>query len=86
MAGGKISVRTAATVNGQITNNIIGSTTLADEVKYQGIYLLDAMGTLIKGNEIIGASAGNTGQAGIYMGAGADSTLIEGNMIHRFQT
>ncbi len=73
-------------VNGQITNNVIGSTTLADEVKYQGIYLLDAMGTLIKGNEIIGASAGNTGQAGIYLHTGVENAVVEGNLIHRLQT
>ncbi len=73
-------------VNGQITNNVIGSTILADEVKYQGIFVLDASGTLIEGNEIIGASSGNTGQAGIYLSTGADNTVIKGNVIHRIQS
>jgi len=72
--------------NGRITNNIIGSSTDATAIQYRGIVLSFANNTLVSGNEIMGAPAGNTNtyQTGIYMMAGTTNTTIENNYIHDF--
>jgi trimeric autotransporter adhesin len=74
--------------NGIITDNIIGSLTPADEIKFQGIVLSDAVNTLIRGNEIIGPASGNTNnnQVGILLSPGAEYTTIDGNRIHHFNS
>jgi hypothetical protein len=70
--------------NGQIINNIIGSATDATAIQYYGILLQNANNTLISGNEIMGAPAGNSNyyQAGIYVTTGAINTKIRKNKIH----
>jgi hypothetical protein len=70
--------------NGQITNNTIGSTVDATSLQYRGIILQYSNGTLISGNEIMGAPAGNTNyyQAGIYITTGSINTKIRKNKIH----
>jgi len=79
-------VSAAPATNGQITNNIIGSGTDASAIQYRGILLSYADNTLISGNEIMGAAAGNTNtyQAGIYIIAGSTNTKIRRNYIHDF--
>lgn len=79
-------VSTALATNGQITNNIIGSAIDATAIQYRGILLSYADNTLISGNEIMGAPAGNanTYQAGIYIIAGSTNTKIRKNRIHDF--
>lgn len=74
--------------NGRITNNIIGSLDLAEEIKFQGIVVIDAVNTLIKGNEIIGPSSGNTNtnQVGILLSPGAELTQVDRNMIYGFNS
>lgn len=76
----------APATNGQITNNIIGSTTDASAIQYRGIVLSYADNTLISGNEILGAPAGNanTYQTGIYIISGSTNTKIRRNVIHDF--
>jgi trimeric autotransporter adhesin len=75
---------TAVANNGQITNNIIGSTTDATSIQYRGITVQYANGTVISGNEIMGAPAGNSNyyQAGIYVTTGSINTKIRKNKIH----
>ncbi|MCX6246080.1 MAG: hypothetical protein NTU98_15405 [Bacteroidetes bacterium] len=75
---------TVSAINGQIINNIIGSTTDATSIQYQGIVLQYANGTLISGNEIMGGPAGNTNyyKAGIYVTTGSVNTKIRKNKIH----
>lgn len=70
--------------NGQITNNIFGSTTDATSIQYRGIVLQYSNNTLISGNEIMGAPSGNsnTYQAGIYVTTGSINTKIRKNKIH----
>jgi trimeric autotransporter adhesin len=70
--------------NGQVTNNIIGTVTDADAIQYRGIVLSQADNTLISGNEIMGAPAGNSNysQAALYIMAGSTNTKIRGNKIH----
>ena len=70
--------------NGRITNNIIGSTVDATAIQYRGIVLSQADNTLISGNEIMGAPAGNTNysQAGLYIIAGSTNSVIRNNKIH----
>ena len=77
-------VAAAPATNGQIINNIIGSTTDAQAVQFKGIFLRQADNTLIQGNEIMGAPAGNanTAQAGIWMPGGVTNTRILQNKIH----
>jgi hypothetical protein len=72
--------------NGQITNNIIGTATDATAIQYRGIVLSQADNTLISGNEIMGAPAGNsnTYQCGIYIIAGSTNSVIRNNKIHDF--
>ncbi len=74
--------------NGRITNNIIGSLTPSEEIKFQGIVVVDAVNTLIRGNEIIGPVSGNTNtnQAGILLSPGADYTEVDQNMIYGFNS
>ncbi|MCX6246257.1 MAG: T9SS type A sorting domain-containing protein [Bacteroidetes bacterium] len=70
--------------NGQIINNIIGSTTDATSIQFIGIILANADNTLISGNEIMGAPAGNANyyQIGISVGTGSTNTKIRKNKIH----
>lgn len=70
--------------NGQITNNIIGSTTDATSIQYRGITVQYANGTLISGNEIMGGPSGNANyyQTGIYITTGSVNTKIRKNKIH----
>jgi trimeric autotransporter adhesin len=70
--------------NGQIINNIIGSATDATSIQYNGITVSNANNTLISGNEIMGAPAGNSNyyQTGIYVATGAINTKIRKNKIH----
>ncbi len=70
----------------QITNNIIGSSIDAEAIQFQGIWINYANNTLIRGNEIMGAYAGNTNTSmdGIYLGTGAAATKIRQNEIHNF--
>ncbi|MEI7725131.1 MAG: T9SS type A sorting domain-containing protein [Bacteroidota bacterium] len=79
-------VSTSLATNGQITNNIIGSTVDASAIQYRGILLSYADNTLISGNEIMGAPAGNanTYQTGIYIISGVTNTKIRKNKIHDF--
>jgi hypothetical protein len=79
-------VSTAVATNGQITNNIIGSTIDATAIQYRGILLSYANNTLISGNEIMGAPAGNTNfyQAGVYIMSGVTNSKIRKNRIHDF--
>jgi hypothetical protein len=70
--------------NGQITNNTIGSTLDATSIQYRGLTLQYSNNTVISGNEIMGAPAGNANyyQAGIYVTTGAINTKIRKNKIH----
>ncbi|MCX6251865.1 MAG: T9SS type A sorting domain-containing protein [Bacteroidetes bacterium] len=70
--------------NGQIINNIIGSTTDAQAIQFKGIFLRLSDNTLIQGNEIMGAPAGNanTAQAGVWVPANVQNTRILQNKIH----
>ncbi len=70
--------------NNKIINNVIGSVVDAQAIQYRGIVLSYAHNTLIEGNEIMGAHAGNTNysQAGLYIIAGSTSTKIRKNKIH----
>ncbi|MCX6249756.1 MAG: hypothetical protein NTX61_03295 [Bacteroidetes bacterium] len=72
------------TSNGQITNNIIGSATDATAIQYRGLLLQNVNNTLISGNEIMGAPAGNANsyQAGIYIQANTLNSKIRKNKIH----
>jgi hypothetical protein len=74
----------AVVTHGQILENTIGSTTDAQAIQYRGIFLRQANTTIIQGNEIMGAPAGNanTLQAGIWIGAAAPSTKMRQNNIH----
>jgi hypothetical protein len=76
----------APATNGQITNNIFGSTVDAQAIQYIGLYLGYADNTLIQGNEIMGASLGNSNinvvQAGLYLSTGCTNTKIRQNKIH----
>jgi hypothetical protein len=75
---------TSVANNGQITNNIFGTATDATSIQYRGITLQYSNNTLISGNEIMGAPAGNsnTYQAGIYVTTGSVNTKIRKNKIH----
>jgi hypothetical protein len=75
-------------INMQITNNVIGSSIDAEAIQFQGIAIGDASNTLIRGNEIMGAWAGNSNSSmdGIYIGSGSTSTKIRQNKIHHFYT
>ncbi len=81
-----VGVSGSPATNGQITNNIIGSTSDASAIQYRGIVLNYVDNTLIKGNEIMGAPSGNTNyyQAGIYIMAASTNTTIRENTIHDF--
>ena len=70
--------------NGQITNNIFGSTVDAQALQYRGILMTYCDNTLIQGNEIMGASLGNVNysQAGIYLSTACTNTKIRQNKIH----
>lgn len=70
--------------NNKIINNVIGSVVDAQAIQYRGIVLSYAHNTLIEGNEIMGAHAGNTNysQAGLYIMAGSTSSKIRKNKIH----
>ncbi len=70
--------------NGQVTNNIIGSSVDAEAIQYRGIVVSYADNTLIRDNEIMGAPLGNANysQAGIYMITGSTNTKIHSNNIH----
>ncbi|MEI7727723.1 MAG: hypothetical protein WCK09_21630, partial [Bacteroidota bacterium] len=70
--------------NGQITNNIFGSTVDAQALQYRGILMTYADNTLIQGNEIMGASLGNVNysQAAIYLSTACTNTKILKNKIH----
>ncbi len=74
----------ALATNGQIINNIIGSTIDAQAIQFKGIFLRQADNTLIQGNEIMGAPLGNANnaQAGIWMPGGVQNTRIQQNKIH----
>ena len=75
---------TAVALNGQITNNIIGSATDATSIQFCGIILQNSNNTLISGNEIMGAPSGNANyyQSGIYITTGSVNTKIRKNKIH----
>jgi len=70
--------------NGQITNNIFGSTIDAQAIQYNGMLLTYCDNTLIQGNEIMGAALGNAnyGQSGIYLSTACTNTKIKQNSIH----
>jgi len=74
----------AVVTHGQILNNTLGSTTDAQAIQYRGIFLRQANTTIIQGNEIMGAPAGNanTAQAGIWIAGGALNTKMRQNKIH----
>ncbi len=73
-------------LNGQITNNIIGTNTDASAIKYCGILVSQADNTLIQGNEIMGAPSGNANsqQSAVWLSAGATNTKIRKNSMHDF--
>ncbi|MBE0649110.1 MAG: T9SS type A sorting domain-containing protein [Bacteroidales bacterium] len=70
--------------NVQVTNNIIGSSTDAEAIQYRGILTSYADNTLISGNDIMGAYAGNSNysQAGLYVSTASTNTKIRKNKIH----
>ncbi len=72
------------THNGQITNNIFGSTLDASAIQYRGIQISYVDNTLISGNEIMGAPAGNANntQVGLMVMAFSTNTMIRKNKIH----
>ncbi|MEI6682636.1 MAG: T9SS type A sorting domain-containing protein [Bacteroidota bacterium] len=70
--------------NGQITNNIFGSTVDAQAIQLTGMVLTYCDNTLIQGNEIMGAALGNANytQSGIYLSTACTNTKIKQNKIH----
>jgi hypothetical protein len=72
--------------NGQITNNVIGSSSYFDYVTDRGILLQYSDNTLISGNNIMGCVTGNSMplQAGVYVLNGSTNTKIRKNLIHDF--
>lgn len=74
--------------NGKLIKNLIGSLNAAEEIKFQGIVVLDAVNTLIQDNEIIGPASGNTNtnQTGVFLTTGAESSVIDRNIIHDFSS
>jgi hypothetical protein len=72
--------------NGQITNNIFGSTIDAQAIQHSGILLTYVDNTLIQGNEIMGASLGNTNtqKYAINLSTACTNTKIRKNKLHDF--
>jgi len=70
--------------NGQITNNIFGSTVDAQAIQMTGIIMTYCDNTLVQGNEIMGAALGNANytQTGLCLSTACTNTKIRQNKIH----
>lgn len=72
--------------NGEITDNLIGSTNSGEYVTHYGIIVQYTDNILIRNNDIMGPAEGslNIGQTGVYVGTLSFNTVIQRNKIHDF--